>query len=212
VSAENRRKDGSGLLCVWTIAPLIEENGAVTGVLSIVEDVTALARARRLEEFAYQDPVTRLPNRRFFDDRLVACAHSTRRKDDAFALLFIDLDDFKAVNDRFGHEIGDAAVVAVGRRLLDCVRDGDVIARLGGDEFGALLMELDGVDYPDVVAGRILAALHAPLTFGDLTVHVSASIGISMFPLDGVEPGELLRQADAAMYRAKQHGPGTFSR
>jgi diguanylate cyclase (GGDEF)-like protein len=153
-----------------------------------------------------------MPNRRLFDDRLAAAVDATRRKSDGFAVLYVDLDDFKSINDRHGHHVGDAVLNAVGLRLRVCVRDTDVVARLGGDEFGVLLSSLDGVRYAEEVAERILDSLRRPLLALDSTFEAAASIGISTFPDDGVDAATLLRKADAAMYRAKQKGKSTYSK
>jgi diguanylate cyclase (GGDEF)-like protein len=191
--------------------PFHDASGGMTGVLTIAEDVTERDRARRLEEAAYKDPVTGMPNRRMFDDRLGACADAIRRRDDAFAVLYVDLDDFKSINDRFGHHVGDAVLTAVGLRLRVCVRETDLVARLGGDEFGVLLTHLEGNGYPEDVARRILETFGRPLVAVDQTFRVAASIGVSTFPGDGTDASTLLRKADAAMYRAKQKGKGTYS-
>jgi diguanylate cyclase (GGDEF)-like protein/PAS domain S-box-containing protein len=211
VAAENRKKNGDTILCEWSIVALHDVSGAVTGTLAIAEDLSLRDRARRLEEAAFKDPVTGMPNRRYFDDRLAACAGGVRRRDDSFAVLYIDLDDFKPINDRYGHHIGDAVLTAVGLRLRVCIRDIDVVARLGGDEFGVLLTHLDRPDYAEEVARRIIDSLRKPLTAGDEDYHVAASIGISTYPRDGGDPSTLLRRADAAMYRAKEKGKSTYS-
>lgn len=211
VTSENRTKNGATVICEWSIVPMHDAAGEMTGVITIAEDVSERERARRLEEVAYKDPVTGMPNRRLFDDRLGAAADATRRKSDTFAVLYVDLDDFKAINDGHGHHVGDAVLTAVGLRLRVCVRETDVVARLGGDEFGVLLTSLDGTGYAEEVAERILESLRHPLVAADRTFDVFASIGISQFPNDGSDAATLLRKADAAMYRAKQKGKSTYS-
>jgi diguanylate cyclase (GGDEF)-like protein/PAS domain S-box-containing protein len=211
ITSENRTKSGETVLCEWAVVPMLDAAGDMTGVIAIVENVSERERARGLEEAAYKDPVTGMPNRRLFDDRLGAAADATRRKTDSFAVLYIDLDDFKSINDRHGHHVGDAVLTAVGLRLRVCVRETDVVARLGGDEFGVLLTSLDGEDYAEEVADRILESLRSPLVAADRTFQAGASIGISKFPADGNDAATLLRKADAAMYRAKQKGKSTFS-
>ena len=211
VTSQNRTKSGELLLCEWSIVPLHDAAGVMNGVITIADNVTERERARGLEEAAYKDPVTGMPNRRLFDDRLGACADSTRRRDDAFAVLYIDLDDFKSINDRHGHHVGDAVLAAVGLRLRVCIRDTDVVARLGGDEFGILLTHLDNPGYAEEVAERVLDSLRHPLIAGNKSFTVAASIGISQFPGDGSDAATLLRKADAAMYRAKQKGKCTYA-
>lgn len=209
--SENRTKSGAPVLCEWSIVPMHDVNGEMTGVIAIADNVTERERARRLEEAAYKDPVTGMPNRRLFDDRLAAAADATRRKTDRFAVLYIDLDDFKSINDKYGHHVGDAVLTAVGLRLRVCVRETDVVARLGGDEFGIFLTSLESSTYAEEVAERIVAALRYPLNASDRTFNTYASIGISKFPDDGTDAATLLRKADAAMYRAKEKGKSTYS-
>jgi diguanylate cyclase (GGDEF)-like protein/PAS domain S-box-containing protein len=211
MTAVNLKKSGERVTCEWVAVPLLDDSRAVTGIMTIADDLSELHRARRLEDLAYQDPVTGMPNRRYFDDRLSNCADATRRYNDAFAVLYIDLDDFKAINDSHGHHTGDAVLAAVGLRLRVCVRDTDVVARLGGDEFGVLLTHLERNGYAEEVAERILQSMRHPLTAGDKTFKVSASIGLSTYPADGTDAATLLRKADAAMYRAKQKGRSTYS-
>jgi diguanylate cyclase (GGDEF)-like protein/PAS domain S-box-containing protein len=211
VVSENRTKSGGTVLCEWSIVPMHDATGSMTGVITIAENVTERERARSLEEAAYKDPVTGMPNRRLFDDRLANAADVMRRKTDAFAVLYVDLDDFKAINDRYGHHVGDAVLTAVGLRLRICVREMDLVARLGGDEFGVLLTSLDRAGYAEEVAERILSSLRHPLVAADRSFDVFASIGISKFPNDGADAATLLRKADAAMYRAKQKGKSTYS-
>ena len=211
VTSENTTKSGATVICEWSIVPMLDSAGEMTGVITIVENVSERERSRRLEEAAYKDPVTGMPNRRLFDDRLAAAADATRRKTDSFAVLYIDLDDFKSINDQHGHHIGDAVLTAVGLRIRVCVRETDVVARLGGDEFGVLLTSLDSSGYAEEVSERILDSLRHPLATADRTFTVRASIGISKYPGDGTDAATLLRKADAAMYRAKEKGKSTYS-
>jgi len=211
VISTNRTKSGDPVVCEWNIVPMHDGHGAMSGVIAIAESVSERERARTLEEAAYKDPVTGMPNRRLFDDKLASAADSTRRRSDTFAVLYIDLDDFKRINDMHGHHVGDAVLTAVGLRLRVCVRETDVVARLGGDEFGVILSSLEGSEYAEEVAERILATVRQPLVAADRIFEVTASIGISKFPDDGADATALQRKADAAMYRAKQKGKFTFS-
>jgi diguanylate cyclase (GGDEF)-like protein/PAS domain S-box-containing protein len=212
VTSENRTKSGATVVCEWSIVPMHDAAGVMTGVITIAENVSERERSRRLEEVAYKDPVTGMPNRRLFDDRLAAAVEATRRKSDSFAVLYVDLDDFKSINDSHGHHVGDAVLNAVGLRLRVCVRDTDVVARLGGDEFGVLLTSLEGHGYAEEIAQRILESLRRPLLALDRSFDAAASIGISTYPDDGPDAATLLRKADAAMYRAKQKGKSTYSK
>ncbi len=211
VVSQNRTKSGDTVMCEWSIVPLHDGTGAITGVITIAENISERERSRRLEEAAFKDPVTGMPNRRMFDDRLAASVDATRRKSDTFAVLYLDLDDFKSINDRYGHHIGDAVLTAVGLRIRVCIRETDLVARLGGDEFGVLLSSLERSNYAEEVAERILESLSLPLVAADRSFEVRASIGISKFPDDGSDASTLLRKADAAMYRAKEQGKSRYS-
>jgi diguanylate cyclase (GGDEF)-like protein len=169
---------------------------------------TALQNARLLEQMRHQalhDPVTGLPNRTLFEEHAARATQRSSRSGTELALLFVDLDRFKRINDSLGHEAGDAILHEVARRLEGCVRAGDVVARLGGDEF-TLLLDNASLDESREVAARTLERLGEPIEVTGETVFVSASIGVASFPSDGTSYAELLRNADAAMYRAKQRG------
>ena len=187
-----------------------------TGVLQTLDDAAAghdrleaeLAAVREAnEEFrslAYHDDLTGLPNRSLFHDRLgLAITHSCRHETH-LALLFLDLDDFKDVNDSFGHASGDRVLVELASRIRSSVRAEDTVARLGGDEFIVLLAEVTGAGDAVQVAAKILDAVRAPLRLDGHQVSIEASGGVSVFPRDGVSPEELVRSADRAMYRAKE--------
>jgi diguanylate cyclase (GGDEF)-like protein len=152
--------------------------------------------------------LTGLPNRALFHDRLdLALAIATRRSG-PLAILFLDLDRFKIINDSLGHEVGDKVLVSVGRRLRSCLRNEDTLARLGGDEFAVLLPEIGDSSGAQTVADKLLGALNGPQRIGGHELTVSASVGVALFPEDGTDVQHLLRSADAAMYRAKSRGGG----
>lgn len=156
-----------------------------------------------LKEMAYHDGLTGLPNRRLFDDCLRQAMARARRQPRLIAVLFLDLDGFKDVNDAFGHGAGDLLLNLVGKRLKGCVRQTDTVARLGGDEFAVIL---DGVDHARgavVVARKILAAVARPYCVDNHESIITASIGISFYPTDGADVETLIHQADLAMYHAK---------
>ena len=187
--------------------PLHDADGNVVGVLGTYEDVTDRRSAeQRVEYLAYHDGLTGLPNRRLLEDRLFQAIASAQRYGRTVAVLFLDLDRFKAVNDGYGHEGGDALLKEIAVRLTSAVRSGDTVARLGGDEFVILLVELQGRE--DVVAAidRVMAAVREPLRIEGLPASVTASVGASVFPEDGADGDGLLRFADAAMYQAKESG------
>ncbi len=165
-----------------------------------------LATTREVERLAFHDALTGLPNRLLFIDRAsVAFAHA-KRAQVPVGIAFLDLDRFKLVNDSLGHDQGDEVLRAVARRLRECLRETDTVARIGGDEFTLILPDVRQSDDVAKVAAKVLDVLRTPLEIGDREVIVTASIGISIYPDDGGDPETLLRNADAAMYRAKDRG------
>lgn len=187
------------------VSPLSGPDQRVTGVVLVFRDVTEKAEMeRRLAHQAQFDYLTRIPNRVLFHDRLEQALVRAKRHDTPLALLYIDLDSFKDINDTMGHESGDLVLVESARRLQDLVRKEDTVARMGGDEFTVIL---DGFDSGESVLStiqRILQALCAPLPIGGRDVRVSASVGVAVCPRDGDDPSELLRKADIALYKAKE--------
>jgi diguanylate cyclase (GGDEF)-like protein len=162
----------------------------------------------QLAHQAFHDGLTNLPNRALFRERV---AHALRRRSQAgtpLALLFIDLDDFKMVNDQLGHAVGDDLLVEVAARLKTCVRDEDTVARLGGDEFAILLEQASSHEVAVRVAGRILEAMRPPFLLQGRQVQVGASVGVTVSEASEVDA--VLREADVAMYMAKAHGKGRF--
>lgn len=178
---------------------------------AMVASRTAELRAtqRQLETMAYNDALTNLPNRRRFNDELQRLAALRRRNGDPFALLLIDLDRFKHINDTLGHDAGDALLVAAAERLRAAVRQSDCVARLGGDEFAVLLTPASDAIVHDV-AQRIVESMRAPIVFGPHAMHVSASIGAAGVWRDGVDTDALYKNADTALYRAKEAGRDTW--
>ena len=165
---------------------------------------------QRLEFRAFHDPLTRLPNRSLFTDRFEQALARSERRGSKVAVLFVDLDDFKEVNDSLGHEAGDRLLVAVAHRLRSCLRPSDTAARLGGDEFTMLLEDVEDVEGAVRVAERALGELRAPINLGELETRVNASIGIALGSGAQDQPGKLLRQADLALYRAKGTGKAGY--
>lgn len=177
----------------------------------IFRDVTERIQAKqRLELLAHFDPLTALPNRALFFDRLDRLiSHATRYRE-TFAILFIDLDRFKEVNDSFGHAAGDLLLTRVAERLRDTVRASDTVARVGGDEFTVLLSRIAAAADAEQVANKIVDAISEPFQLGSQRCSIGACVGISLFPEDGTDVDTLLKEADAAMYQAKQSGRGTY--
>ncbi len=206
----NRRKDGTLYHSHHTIAPVMDEAGGITHFIAIQEDVTARHVAEeRLLHLAGHDPLTDLPNRLLFGEELARALAGAGRRGEKVAVMFLDLDRFKTVNDALGHSVGDALLQSVARRLRGALRGGDVLARLGGDEFAILQAGIEGPDDAAVLARRMIEALAEPVPAADHHIRTSISIGITLYPDDGSDPSDLLRNADLAMYRAKQEGRNT---
>ncbi len=207
----NYKKDGA---MFWNELGVAAMNGGgrrVTNHVGTVNDVTE--RKRLEEEFAHRafhDPLTGLANRTLLMGRLEHALARSARGEVRVAVLFLDLDLFKHVNDSFGHETGDRLLVEVARRLKECVRPGDTVARLGGDEFVVLLEDVTDEGEAIHVAERVAEALRPSFALVGHEVHVTASVGIALNRTPRDRPGELLRNADAAMYRAKEHGKARY--
>ena len=185
---------------------------AIVYFLTTTIQARHLASEQRIREQAARDGLTGLYNRQAFDEFLAQSVWYAKRHRESLALLFLDLDRFKSVNDRRGHFAGDALLIETGRRLSEsCARRGeDIVARLGGDEFAMLLRQPDAPDGPSIVAQRVLDAISAPFPIEGQTVKTSASIGIALYPADAEEGPQLLRMADLALHQAKQQGRSTF--
>jgi len=164
----------------------------------------------RLDRLAHYDPVTQLNNRHFFNERLEAVINQARKFKKRTVLMFIDLDNFKTVNDTLGHDIGDELLRLVSRRLSETLRFGDVISRIGGDEFAIILENVTQVSVASMVAEKCLATLGAPIRIQGNDIHIGASIGISLYPDDATNMHELLKYADTAMYHAKNNGKNAY--
>jgi diguanylate cyclase (GGDEF)-like protein/PAS domain S-box-containing protein len=207
---ELRRGDRDEELAMeLVVTPLHDARGATAGNVLVFRDVTERRELEReLRRLAYTDRLTGLPNRALFHDRLERALAMAKRRDGAVAVLFLDLDRFKIINDSLGHEIGDKMLVAVAQRLRRCLRAEDTLARLGGDEFAILLPEISDRRDTHLVTDKCLAALSGPEVIGGHELTVNASIGVAVFPQDGADVQHLLRSADAAMYRAKARGGG----
>jgi diguanylate cyclase (GGDEF)-like protein len=211
------RKDGSSFIGEVALTALRDSSGKLRGFSKISRDLTVRKEAEShlvmvkekmadLAHLAEHDPLTGLPNRLLLNDRIhqgIALAH---RHSGRFAVLFLDLDGFKKVNDSMGHLIGDKLLCSVARRLLTCVRSPDTVSRNGGDEFILVLQEMDQPNQAAITARRVLKALADPHKIDELEVHVTASVGVSVYPEDGLDAETLIKNADTAMYQAKTHG------
>lgn len=207
----NRRKNGE-IYPEWlSVVAIRDENGRVIQHMALFSDITQRKQAEeKLLHQASYDALTGLPNRSLFHDRLDQSMHTAHRNRAELALLFIDLDRFKWVNDTLGHAAGDELLVEAARRLRRCVRESDTVARLGGDEFTVILNGISGSKDVERVAEAILEALSSPFVLEGRDIFISASIGIGLYPRDAREAGELIRHADNAMYHAKAAGRNGF--
>jgi diguanylate cyclase (GGDEF)-like protein/PAS domain S-box-containing protein len=205
-----KRKDGSQFWCDVR-GRAIDPERVDEGAIFVFIDISARKeRESRIQHLADHDALTGLLNRRLLEDRLQQSINLARRNDSMVAVMLIDLDGFKAVNDRYGHLMGDYVLRTVAKRLKDCVRESDTVARLGGDEFVVLLSGQRSAEDSSVVAEKILGALTEPVAAGGRRFEIGASIGISISPRDGVSPESLLKHADAAMYRVKEAGKNRY--
>ncbi|MFT7288189.1 MAG: diguanylate cyclase (GGDEF)-like protein/PAS domain S-box-containing protein [Halieaceae bacterium] len=207
----HHRKTGEEYAALLTISAVHDESGAVGHYVALFTDITEIKEhQRQLEEIAHYDPLTGLPNRVLLADRLEQSIVQSRRRASPLAVAYLDLDDFKIVNDTHGHAVGDELLVELSRRMKNVLREGDTLARLGGDEFVAVLADMHTVDDCDPLLSRLLEAATSPVRLGDFSLRVSVSIGVTLFPQDHVDPDQLVRHADQAMYLAKQMGKNRY--
>lgn len=209
----DRTKEGRIIPLLESISEVRDGAGVLTHHIAVMTDISFLKEAQtRLDFLAHHDVLTELPNRLLFNDRLGHAIEFARRDGRFVALLFIDLDRFKTINDSLGHHIGDILLIEVARRLRTLVRSSDTLARLGGDEF-VVLMET-GVSHAAAaqLAQKIVASLKEPFNVGGADLHIGCSIGITLFPDDGLDAATLLKNADVAMYRAKEVGRDGYAR
>jgi diguanylate cyclase (GGDEF)-like protein/PAS domain S-box-containing protein len=206
-----RRKDGSVYQQEATISPVRNAEGEITHYVAVKRDITErLQHQARIWHLAHHDALTDLPNRVLFQDRLQQAVAHARRTGLLLAILLIDLDNFKDVNDSLGHEFGDHLLKAVTARLRNCTRESDTVARLGGDEFAVIQTDLDRSESAARLAEKILERLSAPFSLEDQEIHISASIGVTICPLDQDDPHQIVKNADMAMYRAKNTGRANY--
>jgi diguanylate cyclase (GGDEF)-like protein/PAS domain S-box-containing protein len=208
----NRRKDGSLYDEALTISPVTDINGRIQHFVAIKQDISERkASEERVQHLAHHDQLTDLPNRALLSDRLAQALAQVRRDRATLALMFLDLDQFKPVNDTLGHDVGDLLLQEVALRLKSCVpRETDTVARLGGDEFVILLAQLERAMDAVLVANKVLAALRRPFLIGPHAIAISVSIGITVYPQHGEDVGQLLKNADTAMYYAKKAGRNCY--
>jgi len=205
------RRDGHEVFIEDSVAPIHDRQGQVTGAVIVFRDVSATQKLEeKLTHSAEHDPLTGLPNRVLLNDRIGQAIALARRQKGQAAVLFLDLDGFKAINDSLGHLIGDKVLQSVTKRLQDCVLGPDTVSRQGGDEFIVLLQELKHPDDAATTAGRLLKAVGGVRRIDKHEIYVTASIGVSVYPRDGEYAERLVRSADSAMYQAKRLGKSGF--
>jgi diguanylate cyclase (GGDEF)-like protein/PAS domain S-box-containing protein len=206
------QKDGTIGFGELSVSPIKDETGAVVAFRGIARDSTERKRLEHeLAEIATHDFLTGLPNRMLLHDRLDVGLSQAQRNKTRLALIMLDLDRFKVVNDTFGHGVGDKVLKAAGERLVALVRKSDTVARVGGDEFLVLLPQIAKIEDMTGVAQKILEAFRKPFMFGDFQVLVTTSVGIAIYPRDGEDVDALLNNADAAMYWVKGHGRDNYA-
>ena len=204
-------REGGEVAIEDSAAPIHDRRGRVTGAVMVFRDVSmARAMSLRMSHLAQHDSLTDLPNRLLLNDRLTQALAQARRNRKRLAVLFLDVDRFKNINDSLGHDVGDHLLQTVAQRLLACVRSTDTVSRLGGDEFVILLSEVTHVQDAAVSADKILLALSAPCDIDQHELHVTASMGIVTYPDDGTDAGTLMKNADFAMYHAKDSGRNNY--
>lgn len=207
----NRRKDGSLYYEAKTITPVMDQDGNIVSYISTGKDITEhMETQEQLRYLAEHDVLTALPNRQVLLERMRESIARARRRKQVVATLFMDIDQFKYVNDSLGHEVGDELLIQIAKRLVAHVREGDTVARFGGDEFVVVLDDAGSIANVTGVAEKLLSALAPPFPVNGMELHATASMGISVYPADGPDSETLLRNADNAMYRAKEEGRNSY--
>ncbi|WP_371868487.1 putative bifunctional diguanylate cyclase/phosphodiesterase [Telluria aromaticivorans] len=205
------RKNGERYTSWVALTTICDPHGQASSYMAMMSDITERKRVEeQVRHQAEHDPLTGLPNRTLFLDRMHQALATWRRQRDSFAVLFLDLDRFKSINDNNGHQAGDAVLREVAARLRGCVRRVDTISRLGGDEFVVLLADIGGADQAAHVAASVMQAISHPIDVGGQVLGLSVSIGIAICPTDGQDVDTLMHHADVAMYHAKHNGRNSF--
>jgi diguanylate cyclase (GGDEF)-like protein/PAS domain S-box-containing protein len=205
------RKDAGQVHVSLSLSPLKDADGRTVGLSGIARDITRRAeREENIRHQALHDPLTDLPNRKLFMDFLALELAQARRNRKNLAVLFLDLDHFKQINDTLGHAAGDLLLQAVALRLKGCVRESDTVARIGGDEFNVLMPDLHQTDDVGTVVGKIMGVFESPFVLDNVEIKATTSVGVSMFPDDGGTSSDLVQKADSAMYVAKQTSGNSY--
>ena len=209
----NRKKNGELFWEVSSIAPIKNKAGRITRYVAMKEDITALKQAKkRVQHMANHDVLTKLPTRRLFMELLIKSLAVAKRHTKIAAVLFVDIDGFKAVNDTLGHDVGDKTLKATAARLSSCVREVDTVARIGGDEFLIILTNMPDKKSITSVAEKLVKAVAMPYQVGNAAdINIGASIGIALYPDNALEPSALVNLADQAMYDVKRQGKNNYT-
>ncbi|MGR8934724.1 MAG: putative bifunctional diguanylate cyclase/phosphodiesterase [Gammaproteobacteria bacterium] len=207
----DRKKNGELVWCLQSISPIKDERQRVTHFVSVAQDISERKNYERtIKHLAYYDPLTKLPNRYLFAERLQQALLQTKRYGVAFAVLYLDLDRFKNINDTLGHVVGDKLLVDVGKRLQRILREEDTVARMGGDEFAVLLKNIDSATNIAHIANEIIGVISMPYCIDECELFISTSVGISLCPRDSDNGEHLVKQADTALYEAKARGRNKY--
>jgi diguanylate cyclase (GGDEF)-like protein/PAS domain S-box-containing protein len=208
----NARKDGEIYPELLTISRVKDENGDIMSYIGVFSDITLMKRTQeKLEYIAHHDPLTMLPNRLLLEARLEHSIEWARRENFKIAVLFLDLDHFKEINDAFGHSLGDEVLVNVAQRLKGLLKENDTVARIGGDEFVIMLENYDDLIYLEKTIQSILALFEEPVMAKGRSFNLTCSAGVALYPNDGHDMETLIKNADAAMYQAKESGRNTYT-
>jgi len=207
----HRRKNSDDFPCWTTINQVRDSSGRITHYVYVVMDITHLKKAQdRLGFLAYHDPLTQLPNRMLLKDRISHSLQNARREGALAAVLFLDLDRFKIINDTYGHAVGDNLLKEVARRIKNLVRKEDTVSRYAGDEFVVLMEDFYDTKSPARLAKKLIETFNTPVEVKGYSLQITTSVGISLFPRDGDDPDSLIEKADTAMFRAKKEGRNNF--
>jgi diguanylate cyclase (GGDEF)-like protein/PAS domain S-box-containing protein len=207
----NKRKNGEVYPEILTISAVLNDAAKVQNYVGLYGDVNALREnIQKIEQITNYDALTNLPNRTLLADRLNHRMAQCQRHDTLLAVALLDLDDFKAVNDAHGHNVGDELLIILSQRMQEVLREGDTLARIAGDEFIAVFANLAQIQDCQLALERLLLLVSEPITVGEIVLQVSASIGVTLYPQDGADADRLIRHADQAMYLAKQAGKNRY--
>ncbi|WP_457747976.1 sensor domain-containing protein [Sulfurimonas sp.] len=218
IEATMLKKDSTQIICDISLSVLRDEFGIIDGYVGYIQDITQQKetqtllekQTKQLQYQAHHDMLTHLPNRTLFQDRLSQTIMNSKRNNEIFALLFIDLDQFKKINDSLGHHIGDEVLKQAAKRFKNALREDDTLARLGGDEFTIILKNIKSKENTAHVAQKIIRHIKEPIKVGIHTLHISSSIGIALYPNDAISQDNLIKYADVAMYKAKDEGRDNY--